>query len=206
MNNQEILKRLEEIEARTEKATPGPWRPDLLLYEDLTVGITSSLTGQLVANCYAIGEIDPNINGEFIAHSREDVPWLCKTVRQLVARLEEIKAKNAAMREALEKISRTEPDEKPDGTTLGYLVHDAYEMCEIADAALKNDAGRELLDCLRKLKSAAQLALQALTKGMADVPMERDKRCAALRVKAKRALREALGSISEEGEETSWSY
>ena len=63
--------------------------------------------------------------------------------------------------------------------------------------------GPELLDRLRKLESAARLALRALTEGMADVPAERDSRCAALRVKAKRALREALGSISEEGKETS---
>jgi len=53
---------------------------------------------------------------------------------------------------------------------------------------------RELLGRLSKLESAAQVALQALTEGMADVPAERDKRCAGLRVKAKRALREALGT------------
>ena len=60
------------------------------------------------------------------------------------------------------------------------------------------DPGPELLDRLRKLESAAQLALRALTEGMADVPMERDSRCAELRVKAKRALREALGLTPEE--------
>ena len=113
-------------------------------------------------------------------------------------RLEELEAECAAMREALEEIGRTERDEKPDGTMLGYLVHDAYEMCEIANAALKHDAGRDLLNRLRKLESAAQLALQALTEGMADVPAERDKRFAALRVKAKRALREALGLAPKE--------
>jgi len=117
---------------------------------------------------------------------------------EVLKQLEEIKAQCAAMREALEEIVRTEPDEKPDGTVLGYLVHDAYEMCEIANAALKHDAGRDLLDRFRKLESAAQLALQALTEGMADVPTERDKRCAALRVKAKRALKEALGLSPEE--------
>jgi len=118
---------------------------------------------------------------------------------EVLKQLEEIEAQCAAMREALEEIIRTEPDEKPDGTVLGYLIHDAYEMCEIANAALKHDAGRDLLNRLRKLESAARLALQALTEGMADVPAERDKRCAELRVKAKRALREALGFAPGEG-------
>jgi len=117
---------------------------------------------------------------------------------KLLKRLEEIEAQCAAMREALEEIVRTEQDEKPNGTVLGYLVHDAYGMCGIADLALRSDAGRELLERLRKLESAARLALQALTEGMADVPAERDKRCAALRVKAKRALKEALGLSPEE--------
>jgi len=120
-----------------------------------------------------------------------DLFRLCQIVQQLVAQC-------AAMRKALEEISRTEPEEKPDGTVLGYLVHDAYEMSEIANAALKNDAGCELLDRLRKLESAARSALQALTEGMDDVPVERDKRCAGLRMKAKRALREALGLALEE--------
>ena len=60
------------------------------------------------------------------------------------------------------------------------------------------DPGPELSDRLRKLESAARLALRALTEGMADVPAERDSWCAALRVKAKRALREALGVALEE--------
>lgn len=116
---------------------------------------------------------------------------------KILRRLEEIEAQCAAMREALEEIGRTEQEKNPNGTILGYLVHDAYEMCGIADLALRSDAGSELLDRFHRLKSAAQLALQALTKGMADVPTERDKRCAELRVKAKRALREALGLVSK---------
>jgi len=38
---------------------------------------------------------------------------------------------------ALAEISRTEPDEKADGTVLGELVHSAEEMAEIAGAALR---------------------------------------------------------------------
>ena len=60
------------------------------------------------------------------------------------------------------------------------------------------DPGPELSDRLRKLESAARLALRALTEGMGDVPAERNSRCAALRVKAKRALREALDLVPKE--------
>jgi len=77
---------------------------------------------------------------------------------EILKRLAELESRCAAMREALEEIVRTEPDEKPDGTMLGYLVHDAYEMCEIANAALKCDAGRDLLDHLRKLEVVAEAA------------------------------------------------
>jgi len=131
-----------------------------------------------------------------ITASKEDINRMRR--EDLYQRMQELSAQCAAMREALEEIVRTEPDEKPDGTVLGYLVHDSYEMCEIANAALKHNAGRDLLDRLRKLESAARSALRALTEGMADVPTERNKRCAALRVKAKRALREALGLAPKE--------
>jgi len=77
---------------------------------------------------------------------------------KILQRLEELEAQCAAMREALEEIGRTERDEKPDGTILGYLVHNAYEMCGIADAALRHEAGRELLDRLRKLERVAEAA------------------------------------------------
>jgi len=62
----------------------------------------------------------------------------------------------------------------------------------------RRETGRDLSGRLHRLESAARLALRALTEGMADVPAERDSQCAELRVKAKRALREALGVALEE--------
>jgi len=75
MNNQEILKRIEQIEARTEKATPGPWEWD---------------EGVLIAaDEREIMEWEPEYmqwkDMEFIAHSRTDVPWLCELARKLLA-------------------------------------------------------------------------------------------------------------------------
>jgi len=78
------------------------------------------------------------------------------------------------------------------------------------------DVCNELLEQLRRLEEVAEVArafvdifwktsgdrprltFQALTEGMADVPAERDKRCAELRVKAKRALREESGLAPRE--------
>jgi len=88
---------------------------------------------------------------------------------KLLKQLEEIEAQCAAMREALEEIVRTESDEKPDGTVLGYLVHDAYEMCEIARAALKYDAGRDFLDRLRKLEAVSEAARKVWDAASDDV-------------------------------------
>lgn len=53
-----------------------------------------------------------------------------------------------------------------------------------------------------QVTEALQLAYRALTEGMADVPVDRrDKRCAALRVEAKRAIRRVLGiQVAECGE------
>lgn len=39
---------------------------------------------------------------------------------------------------ALTEICRLEPDEKPDGTVLGYLVHGADEMAALASEAVRD--------------------------------------------------------------------
>ena len=182
MNNQEILKRIEEIEARTKEATPGPWMVEYTWDRD-------GNEWPLIMAKNKDGEKQLELtweNAEFIAHSREDVPWLCKTVRQFVAQLEEVEAQCAAMREALKEISRTEQDEKPDGTILGYLVHDAYEMCDIADAALRHEAGLGLRDRLRRLEAVAEAARE-LVADLSPIP-SRPRDWSASWAQLKRAL------------------
>jgi len=117
---------------------------------------------------------------------------------RILNRLEEIEAQAATLRRACIQAKKEldvyhELEEERTQTS----CEPSYAQV-LLDRALASDAGRELLERLHKLEAAAQLALQALTKGMADVPAERDKRCAALRVKAKRALREALGLAPKE--------
>ena len=63
----------------------------------------------------------------------------CVTVDVQGQMIERLRASNAALRKALGTIIEVEPDEKPDGTILGYLVHEAEEMSAIARAALAAD-------------------------------------------------------------------
>ena len=60
-------------------------------------------------------------------------------IRQLSKEREEALEKLAEKEKALREISTTEPDEKPDGTVLGYLAHDKYEMAKIAREAMDDE-------------------------------------------------------------------
>ena len=85
MTQEEILKRLEEIEARAAKATPGPWKwvldddPINFCAEELVDPEGKPVIG---VDEYLI-DISPD-DAEFITHAREDVPWLCQVVRKLL--------------------------------------------------------------------------------------------------------------------------
>ena len=95
-----LLERIGEIEARAAKATPGPWQADGQF-------VRPSHGSPQYAEC---GHLEKSwneetfANAQFVAHAREDVPWLCETVRQLVARLEEVEAQNAAMLKRIRKL------------------------------------------------------------------------------------------------------
>ena len=70
--------RLEEIEQRVAKATPGPWT---------TFG-TAWIRGFNVANKYE-GVIEPD-NYDFIVHSRADIPYLLARLRAAEAVIEAV--------------------------------------------------------------------------------------------------------------------
>ena len=62
--------RLSEIEARTEAATPGPWKRSGSLVEDKH--------GNRMVQTWGLAWMQ---HAEFIAHAREDVPYLIARVR-----------------------------------------------------------------------------------------------------------------------------
>lgn len=67
--------RVAEIAARAEAATEGPWSRS----RHYKLNIISDATGQIIT-----GHATPNsTNAEFIAHAREDIPFLLSEVRRL---------------------------------------------------------------------------------------------------------------------------
>lgn len=75
--------RLDEIEARANAATEGPWFvSDDAVWVDRGEGNADGITGPLAPWCF--GEAD------FIAHSRTDVPWLIEQVRKRDAALQAV--------------------------------------------------------------------------------------------------------------------
>jgi len=82
MKPEEILQRLEEIERRVNKATPGPWT-----WEDYSAGwsIVYARVLRKAAGKYQICDFAMHDDAEFIAGSREDTPWLCELARRLLA-------------------------------------------------------------------------------------------------------------------------
>jgi len=92
--------RLEEIEARERRATKGPWRPgrlDALSYDGDGDGPYKQVYVDNPEGKIHMGERLPDVvvkaydslgadcrdNAVFVAHAREDVPWLVAEVRRL---------------------------------------------------------------------------------------------------------------------------
>lgn len=74
---------VDEIEARANQASPGPWRTGRSVHR--TVYVCASSDGGF--GCLA-GLMDRPCDGRFVAHAREDVPALVAEVRRLRALLE----------------------------------------------------------------------------------------------------------------------
>ena len=76
MNTETIVKRLKEIKARAEAATPGEWQ----YIEDGDLILCSRPNGNgkaQVADICGFGAGLPlTCNGRFIAHSRQDIPLI----------------------------------------------------------------------------------------------------------------------------------
>ena len=99
----DLTDHLDEIEARAEAATPGPWRASLLdgvTYED---GSSSHVAGIYPGSTsgpppvFVTNSIDRR-DAEFIAASRTDVPALLAEVRRLQAAVERVRALHVPFR------------------------------------------------------------------------------------------------------------
>jgi len=87
------MTRLDTIEARAAAATPGPWRASWCGDDVGICGVDSTgvaCTVLCIDNDQDADEPMPFVfcsreDSAFIAHAREDVPWLCARVRELEA-------------------------------------------------------------------------------------------------------------------------
>lgn len=83
------MTKLEAIKERAAKATPGPWVRDGTL---LLSGIEEvDLRGPTYDDWYTVKSSRPDEDADFIAHAREDVPWLVGEVERLQALLGKIR-------------------------------------------------------------------------------------------------------------------
>lgn len=74
----DATQRLAEIEARVAAATPGPWRT----WNDGHVGCIDGHIGGIFAPTAGSQSYRRMPDARFVAHAREDVPWLIERLRE----------------------------------------------------------------------------------------------------------------------------
>jgi len=159
VNRERILKRLEEIERRVMKTTPGPWEAKSG-YVESDNGCTLVGAGKPIAFFYRRitpgGTFLHRRDCEFVASAREDMLWLRQIVWELLAQY-------VAMQEPLEWLASIE--ECGDGFIVGDPVNEEHAKhcpeCQAilaARKALQSNIGRDLLDHLCKLEKVAEAA------------------------------------------------
>ena len=131
-------KRLAEIEARANAATPGPWEPEHrgVVGNDVFI----------VEDCVTAGWDAYRANQAFIATARTDVPDLAAQVRRLTAALDAARREGAeGMREAAVAMI---------GRRITAWDDDADE-CGDEDAATRWEEATAIRDAIRALPLAA---------------------------------------------------
>lgn len=81
------MNQIEAIEKRCNEATPGPWEEGFTYHGSQHCGAVRH-NGRVVCETryFDMGNSEPN--AEFIAHAREDIPFLLNEVKRLTAELE----------------------------------------------------------------------------------------------------------------------
>lgn len=129
-----------EIEARAEKATPGPWETD-----DFRMVMTSHPVGDDTVDVCEIlhrGEgagAFNNYTAQFIASAREDVPKLCAMWREAVAERDALRADATLWRNGMKVIDELRAAVIPCGHTVGDLIggHGAVTKCGACLASIR---------------------------------------------------------------------
>jgi len=90
---------------------------------------------------------------EFVAHTREDVPWLRQIVRELLA---QYAAMRGAIEEAIEEITYWHEDMLSEEERMHPRGSGWARVYDKLKASVQPDAGCDLLDRLRKLERVAE--------------------------------------------------
>lgn len=79
------MSRLDEIKARTEAATEGPWSTEQEVGGAIRVGNEDAWACVTMTTLGSGGEFDnQKADADFVAHAREDVPWLESRLREAI--------------------------------------------------------------------------------------------------------------------------
>jgi hypothetical protein len=84
------VSRLEEIRARAAAATPGPWHSNTRWHKRYAVGVIEPDGSEAILT--SLNDYFTNFaaNGDFIAHAREDIPYLLAKLKECEEALERI--------------------------------------------------------------------------------------------------------------------
>ena len=91
-----MSERLEEIRARVEAATPGPWYPQPGYVMRSESGVHPEVCLMCGPEHTGVGSSDAVSDGAFIAHAREDIPYLLDRLERAEARVEELETRGGS--------------------------------------------------------------------------------------------------------------
>jgi hypothetical protein len=121
------MSRLEEIKARVEKATDGPWQ---LVYRSDGFGAFKGRMPVAWFHGTTGDSVTERPNAEFIAHAREDIPWLIAQKEADMAEIARLREAFAGLKKTwqwLEQL-RSEPDRDDDAIEQAHgAFHDTLD-------------------------------------------------------------------------------
>jgi hypothetical protein len=148
--------RVEEIQQRVEKATPGPWfakhrAVDCCEHDDECCGLGLEIEGPPEATNR--GQFYRGADAAFIAHAREDIPWLLAEVERLSREREpqdltELRARFAEERR--EKLARGNPDAAQALGLAAKLEEEAAHHRAAHPTGGMSDVMRQGASCIRR--------------------------------------------------------
>jgi len=144
--------RLAEIAQREQHATKGPWKSDGEEEPQVYAG-ACQLCSVLAGECVRVSEFDKfrslrRRNAEFIAHAREDIPWLLAELRTLQQQLARYQQFIVAHGECHSEYCGDDPSLPRDKRM--KFINKHREICTCGAEAIHTEAQRAALTAERE--------------------------------------------------------